>query len=95
MAIARTQFLTALDVGTSKVVCFVARVEDHNAIRIVGIGHQISRGLRAGAVVDMQATEDAIRSAVDAAERMAGEKVRDVYSGGIFRDPRNLVNRST
>jgi len=36
------------------------------------IGHQRSRGIKGGAVVDMDAAEAAIRFAVDAAERMAG-----------------------
>ena len=81
MSVVRNQTLTALDVGTGKVCCFVARVETNSSAKVIGIGHQISQGLRAGNVVDMRATEDAIRSAIDAAERMAGEKVRDIYLG--------------
>ena len=87
MTVARNQIFTALDIGSSKVVCFIARYKSQNNLSIIGIGHQISQGLKAGNVVDMQATEDAIRSAIDSAERMAGEKVKDVvigFSGGKF-----------
>jgi len=74
----RGELIAALDVGTTKVVCFIAHIGDGGRPRIVGIGHQVSRGLRGGAVVDMEAAETAIASAVNTAEQMAGETVREV-----------------
>jgi cell division protein FtsA len=77
--------LSVLDIGTSKIVCLIARLAPVDAsdvlpgrthrCRVLGIGHQRSRGIKAGAVVDMEAAEQAIRNAVDAAERMAGVEV--------------------
>jgi len=49
-----------------------------HACRILGIGHQRSQGIKAGAVVDLDEAEKAIRLAVDAAERMAGVQVEGV-----------------
>lgn len=77
--------IAALDVGTTKVCCFIARVEDGGVLRITGIGHQVSRGLRAGTIVDMDAAEQAIGTTVHTAEQMAGETIREVLvniSGG-------------
>lgn len=77
--------IAALDVGSTKVVCFIAKVDDPGSIRVVGIGHQVSRGVRSGGIVDMEAAETAIGTAVHAAETMAGEQIRDVLvslSGG-------------
>jgi cell division protein FtsA len=61
----RSSIVSVLDVGTSKVVCLIARLEpagDSDLLRgrthraqIIGIGHQRSRGLKAGAVVDLDA----------------------------------------
>ena len=79
MAVGRTGLIAALDVGTSKICCFIARVETTGAIRVIGVGNHVSRGIRGGTVVDMEATEQSIRAAVDAAERLAGETIRDVY----------------
>lgn len=82
---ARGDLIAALDVGTTKVCCFVARIEDAGEIRVVGIGHQVSRGLRTGTIVDMDAAAQAIAHAVHAAEQMAGETIREVavnVSGG-------------
>ncbi len=84
----KSVILSVLDVGTSKVVCLIARlspVEAQEALRgrthrcrVLGIGHQRSRGMKGGAVVAMDEVEGAIRLAVDAAERMAGVQVESV-----------------
>jgi len=76
----REQIVAALDIGTSKICCFIARIDDQGRPRVIGIGHQVSKGLKAGTVVDMEETETSIRAAVDAAERMAGgSPIQDVY----------------
>ena len=81
----RNGLVAALDIGTAKICCFVAKDEGDGALRVVGIGHQVSRGLRNGVIVDMEAAEHAIRAAVHNAEQMAGETIRGVVanlSGG-------------
>jgi cell division protein FtsA len=84
----RSAILCALDIGTSKIVCLIAKLSPAepsemlrgrtHRCRILGIGHQRSRGIKAGVVVDMEEAEQAIRLAVDAAERMAGVEVTGV-----------------
>lgn len=64
-----------LDIGTSKVACVIAvRDPDANAwgARIVGIGHQRSRGVKAGVVTDLDEAEISVRAAVSQAEHIAG-----------------------
>ena len=81
----RGRLVTGLDVGTSKMCCFIARVGDEGRPQVVGIGHQISHGVKGGAIVDMEAAERAILATVHAAEQMAGETIRQVIvnvSGG-------------
>jgi cell division protein FtsA len=75
----KSGLIAALDIGTTKVCCFVAQVNGDGNIRVVGIGHQKSRGLRAGAIIDMDVAEESIRGAVHAAEQMAGETIREVF----------------
>ena len=77
--------VAALDVGSAKICCFIARPEIGGRLRIVGIGHHAARGVRSGTIVDMDAAETAIRATVEAAEQMAGENIRHVVvniSGG-------------
>ncbi len=70
----RGSLIAGLDIGSTKVCCFIARVEA--GPRVLGIGHQVARGIRSGAIVDLDAAGHSIRSAVHAAEEMAGETVQ-------------------
>lgn len=83
----RNGTFAVLDIGTSKVCCLIARVGrasgDGNGAsapqpRVVGAGHQVSRGVRNGTIVDVDAAEDAIRKAVHMAEQMAQETIGSV-----------------
>jgi cell division protein FtsA len=78
----KVRLLTVLDVGSSKVSCVIARLRPHEGgallpgrthrMEVLGIGHQSSRGVKSGVIIDLDAAEQSIRLAVDAAERMAG-----------------------
>jgi cell division protein FtsA len=81
----RNGLIAALDIGTTKVCCLIGKPVGADAVRVVGIGHQASRGLRNGTFVDLDAAEATIRAAVESAERMAGDNIQDVVvnvSGG-------------
>ena len=69
-----------IDIGSTKVVCVIARVEnagtDRAEPRAIGFGWQRARGVRAGSVVDLEEAEAAIRAAVGQAEEMADTQLR-------------------
>jgi cell division protein FtsA len=84
----KSAVLAVLDLGTTKVSCVIAKLEPVEAseagrgrthrCRVLGIGHQRSRGLKGGVIIDMAEAERAVRSAIDAAERMAGLTIDSV-----------------
>jgi len=84
----RAAMVAALDVGTSKIVCLIARLKPQMApdslrrrshmIEVVGFGHTLARGMKAGAVADLGETEQAVRQAVDLAERSANMHLNSV-----------------
>ena len=81
----RGGIIGALDIGTTKMCCFIARVED-KVPHIIGIGHQISRGIKNGVVNDIEAARQAIMTTVHAAEQMAGHQLTEAVvnlSGGF------------
>ncbi|VAV87938.1 Cell division protein FtsA [hydrothermal vent metagenome] len=87
----REQTIAALDIGTSKICCFIATVGEGKP-QVIGIGHQISRGLKSGTVVDMEETETSIRAAVDTAERMAGgSPIHDVFVNISAGQPKSRI----
>ena len=74
--------LTALDIGSSKVYCAIAKVHERSlqdSFTIIGTGHQISKGLKNGVITNLEALEDSILNAVHSAEQMAKETIREVY----------------
>jgi cell division protein FtsA len=84
----RSVVVAALDVGSSKVVCLIGRLRPHgpqqvltrrsHSVEVIGFGHTVARGTKAGTVVNLVQAEDAIRCAVDAAERMASVEIESV-----------------
>ena len=81
----RNGLIAALDVGTTKVACLIARAGNDGQPHVIGVGHQMANGMRGGTIVDMDAAEVSIRATVEAAEQMAGETIRNVVvnvSGG-------------
>ena len=73
--------VVGLDIGTSKIVCIVAEINDEGVLDIIGMGTSPSRGLRRGVVVNIEATVNAIQRALEEAELMADCKIREVYTG--------------
>ena len=85
---AKGRTICAIDIGSSKICCVIARIQPkddgsllpgrEHAIEVIGFGHVRSQGIKSGLVSDMNLAEDAIRNAVDLAERSAGVTVDQV-----------------
>jgi len=73
--------VVGLDIGTTKVCAIVAEMNGDGVVDIIGVGHSPSRGLRKGVVVNIEATVDSIRRAVEDAELMAGVEIRSAFVG--------------
>jgi cell division protein FtsA len=81
----RSALVVALDIGTSKIACLIARLTPNaqgdalrrrsHTVEVIGFSHTGARGMKSGAVVDLVDAEEAIRHAVDLAERAANVQV--------------------
>src|ERR1700674_1486346 len=84
----RIALVASLDVGTSKIACMIARLKPcpsnealrgrTHAVELIGFSQIQSRGMKAGAVVDLAECEQSVRQAVALAERMAKVRVESV-----------------
>src|ERR1041384_1681131 len=74
----RTQHTIGLDIGTSKVTCIAGEPGEGGLLEVVGIGEADARGLRKGVIVNPDAAVDAIKKAVEDAERMSGLEAEEV-----------------
>ena len=56
--------ITALDIGTSKVVALVGQVDDYGDVHIIGIGESPSRGVDRGYITRLDLAVNSILSAI-------------------------------
>lgn len=81
----RSGTLGLLDIGSSKLCCYIARPRSGRGIVLLGRGYQGAEGLRSGEIIDAEAAESAVTAVLHEAEQQAGETLREVYlvvSGG-------------
>jgi len=96
--------IAILDVGTSKIACLILRFDGpesyretdgvgslagQSSFRVIGAATTRSRGVRFGEIAAMQDTERAIRTAVQAAQKMANVRVDHVIACFSGADPRS------
>ncbi|MDF1777641.1 MAG: cell division protein FtsA [Rhizobiaceae bacterium] len=96
----RSNVVTVLDIGSTKVVCLIGRLVPREETRllpgrthdvqIIGVGHHKSHGVKAGVIADLEAVENCVRMAVHTAEKRANLTVEslivNVSAGRIKSD---------
>jgi cell division protein FtsA len=75
----RERYLVGLDVGTSKIAAIVGETIEDGSVEIIGLGAAESRGIRRGAVVNLEAAVDSIKKAIEEAELMTGIEIDAVH----------------
>lgn len=85
--------VVALDIGTTKVCCLAGRKTEHGKIEIIGVGKVESVGVLRGVVSNIEKTVNAIREAVEIAERQAGMRFREVHVGIAGQHIKSLQHR--
>ena len=58
-----------LDIGTTKIVCVIARVDSDGELRVLGCDWRQGLGVRGGGIVDLDKAERAIRACVASSRR--------------------------
>jgi cell division protein FtsA len=86
--------IAALDIGSSKVSALIVRRGEDKRLQVLGSGQRESRGVKRGYITDMEASEFAVREAVELAERMSGLTIDDVWAsfgaGSLVSDVANV-----
>jgi cell division protein FtsA len=71
--------LVGIDIGTTKICTLVARVEEDDQLRILGVGIEPSRGMKRGVMVDLEGATTAIARSVEKAQRSSGYEIRSAW----------------
>jgi cell division protein FtsA len=105
VSLRRATAVAALDIGTSKIVCMIARLEPQapqdalhrrsHGVRVLAFSHIAAGGMKAGSVVDLDEAEVMVRQAIDLAESQAGVQLESVVvslSGGRLDSERFIAD---
>jgi len=78
------EIIAALDIGSSKIVALIGKLDDTDEIKILGYGEALSEGLTRGSISNINKTTSAIKEALSAASANAKVQINQVitnYSG--------------
>ena len=76
--------VVGLDIGTTKIACFVGVENEHGKIEIISMGHSDSLGVSRGMVANIDKTVQSIKKAVEEAQsRVDGELKIKIVNVGI------------
>ncbi len=82
MSAARYERLfTGIDIGSAKVCALIAGEDESGRLTVLGTGQRQSQGIKRGYVVDRDKAEQAVREAIEQAERIAGINIEHVWVG--------------
>ena len=101
----RSAVVAAIDVGTSKIVCMIAKLDPQpprdvlrrrsHGVRMLGFSHTAATGMKGGSVVDLVEAEETIRNAIDIAENGVHLQLESVIvslSGGRLGSERFIAD---
>ncbi|MBR6439607.1 MAG: cell division protein FtsA [Bacteroidales bacterium] len=86
-------YIVGLDIGTTKIACFVGEKVENGKIVIRGYGKTESTGVKRGMVFNIEETVNAIRRAVDMASEQSNVDIRTVNVGIAGHHIRSVQHR--
>lgn len=86
-------YIVGLDIGTTKIACFVGEKVENGKIVIRGYGKTESTGVKRGMVFNIEETVDAIRRAVDMASEQSNVDIKTVNVGIAGHHIKSLQHR--
>jgi cell division protein FtsA len=86
-------FITACDIGSSKICVLIGEQNSHSALDVIGKGAAPNRGTRKGNIINVDATIEAIKRAAEEAEIMAGVQIARAWVGISGSNVRSFNSR--
>ena len=71
-------FVTALDIGSTKICCLIAKVLSDGSFHIIGSGYAQAKGIKNGVIVHLNDATASIQDAIMMAEEKAERRVESV-----------------
>ena len=90
-----SRVIVGLDIGTTKIACFIGRKNEHNKIEIISMGKSESMGVMHGVVANIEKTVQSITAAVNAAQlcKEGTLSIKNVYVGIAGQHIKSIQHR--
>ena len=90
-----SRVIVGLDIGTTKIACFIGRKNEHNKIEIISMGKSESMGVMHGVVANIEKTVQSIKAAVIAAQlcKEGTLSIKNVYVGIAGQHIKSIQHR--
>ena len=90
-----SRVIVGLDIGTTKIACFIGRKNEHNKIEIISMGKSESMGVMHGVVANIERTVQSIKAAVIAAQlcKEGTLSIKNVYVGIAGQHIKSIQHR--
>jgi cell division protein FtsA len=89
----RNNIVAAIDIGTTKIVTIVGRMNDMGKLEIIGMSKTPSKGVKRGVVLNIEEAVNAIRYTVDEVQKQVGFMIKEAYVGIAGQHITSLQNR--
>ena len=90
----KEQVISAIDIGTTKIVAIICRKNEEGKFDVLGMGQAPSSGVKRGVVIHIEDTVKAISTAKNIAEEQAGVRMQEVYVGIAGQHIKSMKNRN-
>lgn len=87
------RIVAAIDIGTTKIVSLIGRLNDQNRLEVLGISRSASKGVKRGVVLNIEETVNAIHTTISEAQEQSGLKFNEVYVGIAGQHIKSVRNR--
>jgi len=75
----RNNIIATLDIGSSKILCTIAKLSTNTQLEVMGFNSHIAEGIRCGIITDLQLATESIAQAIEGAEKNSDVRISNIY----------------
>lgn len=87
------QIVAAIDIGTTKIVAIVGKMNDNRKMEVLAMSKTASKGVKRGVVLNIEETVNAIQTTAEEVQNKTGLDLSEVFAGIAGQHIRSIRNR--
>lgn len=89
----KNRIVAAIDIGTTKIVSLIGRLNEQNRLEVLGISRSASKGVKRGVVLNIEETVNSIQTTIHEAQEQSGLRFSEVFVGIAGQHIKSVRNR--